>query len=259
MSASSSVPPGPRRGSCSCAPTCRGVRAFGPWWPIASRCRGGPCFAPARASVDMIEHVMAALAGMHVDNCEVWVDQPEMPGCDGSAQAFVAAIQQAGIDEQDAAARASRRAAGPAAGQRRMLDRGPPGGRRQDRHPLRIGLRQRQSHRPAVAGSDAFSPLLPPQPGRQPHVHAAARGRRHAGNRGWGKGPPSATCWSSTRTARSATRCGSPTSACATRSSTWSATSPWPAAIWPDVSPLTAADIASTPRWCGRCWTVPPP
>jgi len=54
------------------------------------------------AAVEMVEHVMAALAGMHVDNCEVWVDQAEMPGCDGSAQAFVAAIQQAGIVEQTA-------------------------------------------------------------------------------------------------------------------------------------------------------------
>ncbi|MGA2254076.1 MAG: UDP-3-O-acyl-N-acetylglucosamine deacetylase [Thermoguttaceae bacterium] len=57
-------------------------------------CSGG-------ASVEMVEHIMAALAGMHVDNCEVSVDQPEMPGCDGSAQPFVAAIQRAGIVEQD--------------------------------------------------------------------------------------------------------------------------------------------------------------
>ncbi len=54
------------------------------------------------ASVEMVEHIMAALAGMHVDNCEVWVDQPEMPGCDGSARAFVAAIQEAGIAQQEA-------------------------------------------------------------------------------------------------------------------------------------------------------------
>jgi UDP-3-O-acyl N-acetylglucosamine deacetylase len=54
------------------------------------------------ASVEMVEHIMAALAGMNVDNCEVWVDQAEMPGCDGSAQAFVAAIQQAGIVQQEA-------------------------------------------------------------------------------------------------------------------------------------------------------------
>ena len=54
------------------------------------------------ASVEMVEHIMAALAGMQVDNCEIRVDQPEMPGCDGSAKAFVEAIQQAGIEEQDA-------------------------------------------------------------------------------------------------------------------------------------------------------------
>jgi UDP-3-O-acyl N-acetylglucosamine deacetylase len=53
-------------------------------------------------SVEMVEHIMAALAGMQVDNCEVWVDQPEMPGCDGSAAVFVAAIQQAGVVEQPA-------------------------------------------------------------------------------------------------------------------------------------------------------------
>ena len=49
------------------------------------------------AQVEMIEHVMAALAGLHVDNCEVWVNAAEMPGCDGSAQAFVDAIDHAGI------------------------------------------------------------------------------------------------------------------------------------------------------------------
>jgi UDP-3-O-acyl-N-acetylglucosamine deacetylase len=48
----------------------------------------------------MFEHVLAAMAGLGVDNCEVWVDAEEMPGCDGSAQAFVAAIDSAGIVEQ---------------------------------------------------------------------------------------------------------------------------------------------------------------
>jgi UDP-3-O-acyl N-acetylglucosamine deacetylase len=50
--------------------------------------------------VEMVEHVLAALAGLRVDNCEVWVNAPEMPGCDGSAQAFVEAIDAAGIVEQ---------------------------------------------------------------------------------------------------------------------------------------------------------------
>ncbi|MCA9119145.1 MAG: UDP-3-O-[3-hydroxymyristoyl] N-acetylglucosamine deacetylase [Planctomycetaceae bacterium] len=53
-------------------------------------------------SVEMVEHVLAACAGLEVDNCEIWVDQPEMPGCDGSSQAFVDALSEAGIVEQDA-------------------------------------------------------------------------------------------------------------------------------------------------------------
>jgi len=54
------------------------------------------------ASVAMIEHIMAALAGLQIDNCEVRVDEAEMPGCDGSSQPFVEAIDSVGIVEQDA-------------------------------------------------------------------------------------------------------------------------------------------------------------
>ncbi len=50
--------------------------------------------------VEMVEHVLAALAGMRIDNCEVWVDASEMPGCDGSSKAFVEAIDAAGAVEQ---------------------------------------------------------------------------------------------------------------------------------------------------------------
>jgi UDP-3-O-acyl N-acetylglucosamine deacetylase len=48
------------------------------------------------ASVDMVEHILAALGGLEIDNCEVWVDQPEMPGCDGSSLPFVEAIDSVG-------------------------------------------------------------------------------------------------------------------------------------------------------------------
>jgi UDP-3-O-[3-hydroxymyristoyl] N-acetylglucosamine deacetylase len=54
------------------------------------------------ASVEMIEHLMAALAGMQIDNCEVWIDRPEMPGLDGSCLPFVEAFQAVGSVEQDA-------------------------------------------------------------------------------------------------------------------------------------------------------------
>lgn len=53
-------------------------------------------------SVEMVEHVMSALYGLQIDNCEVRCDGPEMPGCDGSSLPFVEALVAAGIVEQDA-------------------------------------------------------------------------------------------------------------------------------------------------------------
>jgi UDP-3-O-acyl N-acetylglucosamine deacetylase len=44
------------------------------------------------ASVEMVEHVLASLAGLQIDNCEVWVNRAEMPGCDGSSQPFIEAL-----------------------------------------------------------------------------------------------------------------------------------------------------------------------
>ncbi len=52
--------------------------------------------------VSTAEHVLAALRGMGVDNATVEVDGPEVPIMDGSAAAFVAAIDQAGIVTQSA-------------------------------------------------------------------------------------------------------------------------------------------------------------
>ena len=40
--------------------------------------------------------------GLQIDNCEVWVDQPEMPGCDGSSLPFVECLDRAGIVTQNA-------------------------------------------------------------------------------------------------------------------------------------------------------------
>lgn len=52
----------------------------------------------AGARLEMVEHLLSALAGLQVDCCLVRVDGEEMPGLDGSAQAFVAAIEAAGIE-----------------------------------------------------------------------------------------------------------------------------------------------------------------
>ena len=55
--------------------------------------------------VSTCEHVLAALRGMGADNATIEVDGPEVPIMDGSAAAFVAAIDQAGIVTQSATRR----------------------------------------------------------------------------------------------------------------------------------------------------------
>ncbi len=55
--------------------------------------------------VSTVEHVLAALRGMGVDNATIEIDGPEAPIMDGSAAAFVTAIEQAGIVSQSAARR----------------------------------------------------------------------------------------------------------------------------------------------------------
>ncbi len=60
------------------------------------------------ASVSTIEHLMAALAGLAINNVLVEIDAPEVPILDGSAVAFVAAILARGIRPQSAPTRAIR-------------------------------------------------------------------------------------------------------------------------------------------------------
>lgn len=57
---------------------------------------------PASQGFTLIEHVMAALAGLKVDNCVVEIDGPEPPGLDGSARGFVDALLTAKIVAQPA-------------------------------------------------------------------------------------------------------------------------------------------------------------
>jgi UDP-3-O-[3-hydroxymyristoyl] N-acetylglucosamine deacetylase / 3-hydroxyacyl-[acyl-carrier-protein] dehydratase len=53
--------------------------------------------------VSTVEHVLAALVGLGIDNCLVEVNGPEMPIMDGSSAPFVEKIEKAGVIEQDAA------------------------------------------------------------------------------------------------------------------------------------------------------------
>jgi UDP-3-O-acyl-N-acetylglucosamine deacetylase len=52
--------------------------------------------------IELVEHVVAALAGMQIDNCLVTLDAPEPPGFDGSCRPVVDAILEAGRVAQNA-------------------------------------------------------------------------------------------------------------------------------------------------------------
>jgi UDP-3-O-acyl N-acetylglucosamine deacetylase len=49
--------------------------------------------------VQMVEHCLSALAGLGIDCCVVRVSAEELPGLDGSAQAFVEALDAAGVED----------------------------------------------------------------------------------------------------------------------------------------------------------------
>lgn len=53
------------------------------------------------ASVGTTEHLMAALAGLEVDNCLIELDGPEVPIMDGSAWSYVFMLRSAGIAAQE--------------------------------------------------------------------------------------------------------------------------------------------------------------
>jgi UDP-3-O-[3-hydroxymyristoyl] N-acetylglucosamine deacetylase/3-hydroxyacyl-[acyl-carrier-protein] dehydratase len=52
--------------------------------------------------INTSEHVLAALVGLDIDNIIIEIDAPEPPIMDGSSKFFVQALEEAGIEEQDA-------------------------------------------------------------------------------------------------------------------------------------------------------------
>jgi UDP-3-O-[3-hydroxymyristoyl] N-acetylglucosamine deacetylase len=54
--------------------------------------------AAAGVRLEMVEHVLSALVGLGVDCCTVEIDAEELPGLDGSALGFVAALDDAGVE-----------------------------------------------------------------------------------------------------------------------------------------------------------------
>ena len=95
------------------------------------------------ASVSTIEHLMSACAGLGLDNVLVEIDGPEMPIMDGSATAFVTAIEATGIVMLGAAA---------------SLSQGSPAGARRERP----RLRRADAGRAAASASTSRSISTPP-------------------------------------------------------------------------------------------------
>ena len=54
------------------------------------------------ARINTIEHLLAALVGMSVDNVLVQLNAPEVPIMDGSSREFIEAIESIGVQEQEA-------------------------------------------------------------------------------------------------------------------------------------------------------------
>ncbi len=52
--------------------------------------------------VSTVEHILAALVGMGIDNCLIEINGPEIPIIDGSSAPFVEIIENTGVLEQDA-------------------------------------------------------------------------------------------------------------------------------------------------------------
>ena len=63
----------------------------------------GTTLEQGEAKVSTVEHILAALVGMGVDNCLIEINGPEIPIIDGSSEPFVEIIEKAGVLEQDAA------------------------------------------------------------------------------------------------------------------------------------------------------------
>lgn len=65
-------------------------------------CSRGTTIEKNGARVSTIEHGLAALVGLQIDNVLIKIDGPETPIMDGSALPFIKALESVGIEEQNA-------------------------------------------------------------------------------------------------------------------------------------------------------------
>jgi UDP-3-O-[3-hydroxymyristoyl] N-acetylglucosamine deacetylase / 3-hydroxyacyl-[acyl-carrier-protein] dehydratase len=63
----------------------------------------GTTLQMGEAKISTVEHILAALVGLGVDNVLIQVNGPEVPIIDGSSAPFIEKIEKAGVLEQDAA------------------------------------------------------------------------------------------------------------------------------------------------------------
>ena len=61
----------------------------------------GTTISKNSASVMTVEHILAAFAGLGIDNALIDLDGPEVPIMDGSSASFIFLIESAGIEEQN--------------------------------------------------------------------------------------------------------------------------------------------------------------
>jgi UDP-3-O-[3-hydroxymyristoyl] N-acetylglucosamine deacetylase len=66
-------------------------------WPHISASHWRTSLGHGAAAISTVEHLLAALYGMGVDNALIESTGPEIPAMDGSARAFVEAIAEAGV------------------------------------------------------------------------------------------------------------------------------------------------------------------
>src|SRR5690606_16421102 len=61
----------------------------------------GTTIEQSGARINTVEHTMAALVGLEIDNVLIQLDGPEPPIMDGSSQKYVEALKTAGLQEQN--------------------------------------------------------------------------------------------------------------------------------------------------------------
>lgn len=70
-------------------------------YDLVSETRLGTVIGSGGAKVGVVEHLMAAAAGLEIDDLLVSLDGPEPPILDGDALSYLALLESAGLAEQD--------------------------------------------------------------------------------------------------------------------------------------------------------------